>query len=365
MIGDAPFSKLDLVSCRNLLIYLEAEVQQKVISLFHFALNDGGYLMLGPSETVGRQADMFEVISARWRIYRRIGPRRRRLVEIPLDAGMTGRLPITGTGTVPRTPAGLEELMRKQLLADYAPASVLISRGFEVLCFQGPTVNYLEFPSGEPTRDLLALARQGLRTRLRASVAEAIRTGESVTEPFLRVRRDGKYVPCKLTVKHFAEPRTQDHLLLVIFEDRLEPPSIPASGGELVKESALMSQLEDELRITREELQGTIEEMESSNEELKASNEEMMSLNEELQSVNEELETSKEELQSTNEELHTVNNQLNQKILENKRVADLVNEARLYAENIVATVREPLVVLDGSLCRARPIPRSTGRSGSA
>ena len=113
-----------------------------------------------------------------------------------------------------------------------------------------------------------------------------------------------------------------------------------------------MSQLEDELRTTREELQGTIEELESSNEELKASNEEMMSLNEELQSVNEELETSKEELQSTNEELHTVNNQLNQKMLENKRAADQVNEARLYAENIVATVREPLVVLDGSL-RAR------------
>ena len=96
LIGDAPFSKLDLVSCRNLLIYLEAEVQQKVISLFHFALNDGGYLMLGPSETVGRHADMFEVISARWRIYRRIGPRRRQSVEIPLDAGVTGRLPHHG-----------------------------------------------------------------------------------------------------------------------------------------------------------------------------------------------------------------------------------------------------------------------------
>jgi two-component system CheB/CheR fusion protein len=350
LIGDAPFSKLDLVSCRNLLIYLEAEVQQKVISLFHFALNDGGYLMLGPSETVGRQADIFEVISARWRIYRRIGPKRRRSVEIPLDAGVTARLPVTGAGTVPRTPPRLEELMQKQLLADYAPASVLIGRGFEVLCFQGPTVNYLEFPSGEPTHDLLALARQGLRTRLRASVAEAIRTGESVTDPFLRVSRDGKYFPCKLTVKHFTDTRTQDHLLLVIFEERFEPSSIPASVGEPLKESALMSQLEDELRTTREELQGTIEELESSNEELKASNEEMMSLNEELQSVNEELETSKEELQSTNEELHTVNNQLNQKILENKRAADLVDEARLYAENIVATVREPLVVLDGSLC---------------
>jgi len=463
LIGDAPFSKLDLITCRNLLIYLEPEVQKKVIALFHFALNEGGYLMLGPSETIGRQADLFEVISARWRIYQRKAATRRQPIEIPLDFGMSGRLPIAGMETLVGTAAGLEELMRKKLLADYAPAAVLINRRFEVLCFLGPTVNYLEFPSGEPTRNLLALARQGLRTKLRAVVSEASHTGESVTDSCPHVRRDGNYVPCKLTAKPFGEPKTQDDLLLVIFEDRLELPPGPTRRGEILKESALTSQLENELRTTREELRGTIEEMESSNEELKASNEEMMSMNEELQSVNEELETSKEELQSTNEELNTVNSQLNQKILElnavnndisnlfnsidiptvflttdarirrftpaaielfnllatdfgrpigdvtrkftndqlvedcqamlekqtpierelraengqfylrrvlpywaadhrldgvvvtfidlteSKRTADLVNEARLYAESIVATVREPLVVLDASL----------------
>ena len=190
LIGDAPFSKLDLVSCRNLLIYLEPEVQKKIISLFHFALNADGFLMLGPSETVGRQVDLFTFISARWRVYQRTGPTRRGLVEIPIDASVEWRLPVTSVDSSPRNSPSLVEAMQKRLLADYAPASVLISRKFEVLCFQGPTVNYLEFPSGEPTQDLLALARTGLRTRLRSLVVEAIRTGEAVTDANARVKRN-------------------------------------------------------------------------------------------------------------------------------------------------------------------------------
>ena len=183
LIGDAPFSKLDLISCRNLLIYLEPEIQKKVVSLFHFALNEGGCLMLGPSETVGRQSNFFDVLSARWRIYNRIGQTRRHAVEIPIDAGLSLR---PGTAAevdaAPGTLPGLSELMQKHLMAEYAPASVLINRKFEVLCFQGPTVDYLEFPSGEPTRDLLALTRPGLRTRLRALVTQVIQTGEGATD---------------------------------------------------------------------------------------------------------------------------------------------------------------------------------------
>ena len=208
MIGDAPFSKLDLISCRNLLIYLEPEIQKKVVSLFHFALNEGGCLMLGPSETVGRQTNLFEVMSARWRIYKRSGQTRRHAVEIPIDAGLSLR---SGTAAeadaVSGTPPGLSELMQKQLMAEYAPASVLINRKFEVLCFQGPTVDYLEFPSGEPTRDFLALTRPGLRARLRALVAEVIQTGEGETDRAPRVKRHGHYFPCVITVKPFDELR--------------------------------------------------------------------------------------------------------------------------------------------------------------
>jgi two-component system CheB/CheR fusion protein len=463
LVADAPFSKLDLISCRNLLIYLESEVQKKVISLFHFALSDGGWLFLGPSETVGRQSSLFDLISTRWRVYERSGPARRHLVEIPIDAGASWRQPVPGIKTAARAQPGLAELMQKQLLADYAPASVLINRKFEVLCFQGPTVDYLEFPSGEPTRDLLALTRQGLRTKLRSMVSEAIDKGERIIDTASRVKRENKYCRCHITVEPFMEPRKQSDLFLVIFEEVTEPPPLPNVRPQADEKSSHLNQLENELRATREDLQGTIEELETSNEEMKASNEEMTSMNEELQSVNEELESSKEELQSTNEELVTVNNQLNQKLAElnaanndisnllnstdiptiflttdfrirrftpsatklfhllasdagrpiddvtrkftddrlledcrmmlqiqtgvereveahnrqsyfrrvlpylnadyqlegvaitfidlteRKRAADLVNAARLYAESIVATVREPLLVVDGSL----------------
>ena len=214
-------------------------------------------------------------------------------------------------------------------MAAYAPASVLINRKFEVLCFQGPTVDYLEFPSGEPTRDLLALARPGLRARLRALVAQVIQTGEAATDRAPRVKRHGHYFPCVITVNPFDEPRKPSELLLVIFDRRPAVSSAGPQGRPDREEASLIGQLENELRATREDLQGTIEELESSNEEMKASNEEMMSMNEELQSVNEELETSKEELQSTNEELITVNNQLGQKLVElnaaNNDISNLLN----------------------------------------
>ena len=164
-----------------------------------------------------------------------------------------------------------------------------------------------EFPAASRREDLLALARQGLRTRLRALVSQVIQTGEMVTDAVPRVQRDGRYFPCRVTVRPFSDPKKQSDLLLVTFEDGPDPCRRSRSAAENIEESSLIGQLENELRATREDLQGTIEEMESSNEEMKASNEEMMSMNEELQSVNEELETSKEELQSTNEELITVN----------------------------------------------------------
>ncbi len=262
-------------------------------------------------------------------MYQKSGPTRRQIVEIPIDSGASLRQRASDIENANLTPMGLAELVQKQLLAEFAPAAVLINRKFEVLCFQGPTVNYLEFPSGEPTRDLLALARQGLRTRLRALVPRVIETGEPVTDTVPRVKRDGRYVSCQITIKPFSEPKKHNDLLLVIFEEGRERPPSPHPRTDTVEESSLIGQLEQELRATREDLQGTIEELESSNEEMKASNEEMMSMNEELQSVNEELETSKEELQSTNEELITVNNQLNQKLVElnavNNDISNLLN----------------------------------------
>ncbi len=338
LISDAPFTRLDLVSCRNLLIYLEPGVQKKVVTLFHFALNEGGFLFLGPSETIGRQTDLFEALSKKWRMFRRIGPARPERVAFPIVAAMevggTARRPAEGAG-VPPTDFG--EVTRWLLLEHFAPAAVLINRKYEIFYYFGPCAQYLELPTGRPTHDLSLMAREGLRTKLRGAIHRAIRDSASVVLSGVRVKRNGSHYPVRVTVRPVQAPQAAEGSLLVTFEDealsaRAPSPAGPEGPGEAGDESALR-RLEHELKATREDLQGTIEELESANEELKASNEEVMSTNEELQSVNEELETSKEELQSLNEELTTVNNQLHEKVQEleaaNTDMANLFNCAEV------------------------------------
>jgi two-component system CheB/CheR fusion protein len=329
LIADAPFSKVDLISCRNILIYLEPDVQKKVITLLHFSLNDGGYLLLGPSETVGRQTDLFEPVSKKWRIFRRIGPSRPDRVELPIAnvAEISGS-PRRPAGAGGARPMSFAELTQNLLLEELAPAAVLINRKYEILYFLGPTTRYLDVPSGEPTQDLLMMARDGLRTKLRGAVHKAIRDGQPVVLSDAQVKRNDGYHPITVTIKPVQNPKEAEGLLLVLFQDVAENAArFPAP--EPTSEGFLVHQLEYELRATKEDLQSTIEEMESGNEELKASNEEVMSMNEELQSANEELETSKEELQSLNEELSTVNNQLQDKVEEledaNNDMANLLN----------------------------------------
>lgn len=319
LISDAPFSRLDMISCRNLLIYMEPSLQQKVISLFHFALKPGGHLLLGSSETIGRHLDLFETVSKKWRIYRRIGLSRRDIVEFPISNLSEGRQLIMQDIKTPVTrEVNFAELTQRQLLNDYAPASVLINRKYEVLYFQGATGDFLEPPTGEPTHNLLSMARQGLQSKLRAACYKAIRENAPVTDNTPNVKHNGNWLACSITVKPIVEPRQAEGLLLVTFH-KLQPSTqtnAPESGSNVLaqEDSAIVHQLEYELKATRDDLQTTIEDMESSNEELKASNEEIMSMNEELQSANEELETSKEELQSLNEELSTVNSQLQDKV---------------------------------------------------
>jgi two-component system CheB/CheR fusion protein len=334
LVSDAPFTKLDLICCRNLLIYLEPEVQKKVITLFHFALVEGGFLFMGSSETIGRQVDLFEPLVKKWRIYRRIGPARPERVDFPIVATTEGR----GLGRRPAEavggqPINFAEVTQRLLLDQYAPAAVLINRTYEIFYFFGPCSKYLELPAGEPTRDLMLMARDALATKLRGAVHRAIRENETVVVKGARVKRDGAYCPVRATVRPVHVPKTAEGLLLITFEDEAPPAQAPAppshpGHGDAGDESTLR-QLEYELKATREDLQSTIEEMESSNEELKAFNEEVMSMNEELQSANEELETSKEELQSLNEELSTVNNQLQEKVAElevtNNDMTNLLN----------------------------------------
>jgi two-component system CheB/CheR fusion protein len=329
-IADPPFSKLDLISCRNLLIYLEPEVQRKLINLLHFALNEGGFLFLGPSDTVGRHVDLFEAVDKKWRIYRRIGPNRPERIEFPVvtHTGLRGENKRSPGPPAKRT-VNFAELTQQFLLDTYAPAAVLINRKHEILYFFGPTMRYLDQPTGEPTQDLMLLAREGLGHKLRTSVHKAIRDKQIAVESGIRLKRNGDQVAITLTVRPFQWPGTPEGLLLITFQDEVGPTPPTPPSSETAPSDSLVRQLEYELKATREDLQSTIEELESSNEELKAANEEVMSMNEELQSGNEELETSKEELQSLNEELGTVNSQLNDKVEElesaNNDMANLLN----------------------------------------
>lgn len=332
VIGDTPFSRLDLICCRNLLIYLEPETQQKLLSLFHFALNEGGYLFLGASETVGRQIEMFEPVSKNWRIFRRIGPSRPERVEFPVGTYQTLYTPYPANREAKPRITKIGALTQEFLINAYVPACVLINRKFEVLYLHGPTHNYLSMPSGEPTHDLLAMAHEGLNARIRGLCYQVNRTEDGEVHGDAPMERNGRYVHVQVSVKEIRHPKDLEGLLLVTFEDLPDKSQADTKVGDSADNNSLIQQLEFELKSTREDLQNTIEELESSNEELKASNEEMMSMNEELQSVNEELETSKEELQSLNEELSTVNSQLEEKVAELDKAGNDLNNLLTSAD---------------------------------
>jgi two-component system CheB/CheR fusion protein len=344
LISDPPFSKLDLISCRNLLIYLEPEVQKKIIALFHFVLNEGGILFLGGSETIGQQDDLFAPVSKKWRIYRRIETSRRQRIAFPVFPGVD-RLRAAGLTARPFATErrNLGKLVQQALLQRFAPFAVLVNRRYEVVYVYGTSGEFLELTTGEPTQDLMVMVREGLRSAVRGAAQKAIQSGQQVTAKG-RIRREGSYFPVNVTVFPLSAPEVADGLLLVTFAEapELARAKRAAGGAEEVSEQALVRQLESELQVTKDDLQGTIEELEASNEELKTSNEEVLSMNEELQSTNEELETSKEELQSLNEELTTVNNQLQDKVDELAAIND--DLANLLSSTDIATL-----FLDGQL----------------
>jgi PAS domain S-box-containing protein len=331
--ADPPFSRLDLIICRNLLIYLEPSMQKKIITLFHFALRDEGFLFLGNSETIGGREDLFEPISKKWRIYRRIGIRRAADADIsvrpakPFSAAAVNKSP---AALFPRQ--SLTSAVQQLLLDRFAPASVLIDRNLQILYMHGAIDQYLTFPTGEPTTRVTDMAREGLRARLRGVIGKSIESGR--TSSFTtRTRRGGKSVPVKATISPLQHLRGSDGLLLITFEDQRFPAM---KSGRTTTDCGDVQQLADELKMTREDLQGTIDQLEGSNEQLKASNEEVVAANEELQAASEEMETSKEELQSLNEELNTINVRLEEKINELESVNNDVTN--LLTSTSIATV---------------------------
>jgi two-component system CheB/CheR fusion protein len=339
LLRDAPFSKLDLISCRNLLIYLAPELQNRLIPLFHYALNDDGYLFLGTSENVSRHPRLFSVVDKTHRIFRRRPQVERRLPEFPLMAPQGGRNRTALPARPPVEHESLQTLAERQLLDRYSPAYVIVNADGEVLHGSARTGKYLELAAGAPRMDVYSMARTGLRPDLRAGLHKAAQTGQVAIQKSVVVGTNGGRQAIDLIIHPIRAGSAHELLYMVIFQDvgglkALPEPDLSDSVGTL--ESANIRQLEMELRATRERLQTTTEELESSNEELKSGNEELSSMNEELQSANEELETSKEELQSINEELQTVNAELNSRVEELSRAnSDIAN---LLESTQIATV---------------------------
>jgi two-component system, chemotaxis family, CheB/CheR fusion protein len=334
VLADPPFSRLDLVSCRNLLIYLRPEAQEKVISLFHFALREGGILLLGSAETTGSSKGRFEVISKTERLYRHIGrsrPGERGFLFGAADgARLPARLP---QGQTPSRQIALAEGCRRLIIETFAPAAVLINRKLEWLYSLGPTERYLRVPQGHPSYDLLAMVRPHLRIKLRAGIHQAILEKTRVLLPGGRTNYEGKHGSFEIAV----QPALIDgeDLLLVCFMDDPAPVH-KRTRATTPHDVEHVAELEHQLEATQTELQAAIHSLETSNEEQKAINEEALSANEEYQSTNEELLTSKEELQSMNEELTALNSQL-QETLERQRTTASDLQNILYSTD-VATI---------------------------
>jgi two-component system, chemotaxis family, CheB/CheR fusion protein len=331
VLADPPFSRLDLVSCRNLLIYLRPEAQAKVVSLFHFSLRDGGILLLGSSETIGNVDGRFEVIAKSERLYRHIGRSRPGESGFSMIAGGGVRVPARpGQGQAPSRQAALADLCRRLVMDAYAPAAVLINHKHECLYSLGPTDRYLRVATGHPIHDLLAMARDGVRTKLRSAIQRACEENTRIVVAGGRMNRNDGARSFSIAVQPVLS--AGEALLLVCFID--EPAHERGRGRSAAQgDIPRIAELEHELEATRTELQGAIRDLEISSEEQNVINEEALSVNEEYQSTNEELLTSKEELQSLNEELTALNSQL-QETLERQRTTanDLQNV--LYSTDV-------------------------------
>ena len=348
-IRDPPFSNLDLIVCRNLLIYLNAELQKKLISLFHYALNPDGVLFLGTSETVGEFVNLFAAIDHKAKLYRRKEDGSRALrpakgIKLPPDTEEC--IPPKPSGNPPDdSKIQLRELTERALLEHYAPASALVDKHGQILFLQGRTGLYLEPAPGEAGMNILKMAREGLRQELTNVLRKASVQKGPIRRPRLRIKTNGEFSHVDLTVWPVAansgEP-AEPTRFLVVLEETPASDKVKAAVLDSVEDPDVderVAALKQELQDKEESLQAMNEVLESANEELSTSNEEMQSINEELQSTNEELETSKEELQSINEELATVNAELQQ------RVTDL-SQVNNDVSNLIASTGMGIIFVD-------------------
>jgi len=344
VIMDPPFTKLDILTCRNLLIYLGSELQKKLLPLFHYSLKPGGTLMLGSAESIGGFSELFAPIEAKARLFRRSSsPLRTFELEFPSRHFPTKTESLMDPK--PETAAtNLQNLADQILLQQFSPAAVLVTAAGDLLYISGRTGKYLEPAAGKVNWNIHAMARDGLRQELALALPKALRSGERTVCRNLRIGTNGGTQTVDLTVQPIDEPLALRGMAMLVFGDVAAAPPAPdtAAGKRGPRRSQREAELEQALAQARQEMQALREEMQTSQEELKSANEELQSTNEELQSTNEELTTSKEEMQSLNEELQTVNIELQSKV-------DELSTASNDMKNLLNSTDMATVFLDNAL----------------
>lgn len=341
LIRDPPFSRIDLLSCRNVLIYFDSAVQRKLLPVLHYSLRPEGFLFLGPSEHVAGHSGLFRSVDKKHRVFQKLQTNLAQMVEFPVAQKTPALGRLVGmeetTGHSVSRPL-LGELFQRVLLQEYSPLAALITERGEILQISGASASILELPHGPFENNIFNLTKRELRLEVRTAVHKCVRSGEVVILDGLKMDYDGKPSILRITVRPLTRSETESRAFFIVFEWRPQAMAADASAHAISQGSddSLVHELENELRRTKEDLQSTIEELETSNEELKSSNEELLSINEELQSANEELQTSKEELQSVNEELQTVNGELGKKVDELNRANDDLRN--LFLSTQIATI---------------------------
>jgi two-component system, chemotaxis family, CheB/CheR fusion protein len=343
VLKDPPFSRIDLISCCNLMIYLDGVLQKKLLNTFHYALNTEGYLVLGKSESIGSSAQLFTPLEKKYKIYGKKEGTVRGLFDMQYKSGekeiavKTGFLN-TGNKKVNQINE-LDKTIDDLLLSKYIPASVVVNNELDIIQFRGSTGIYLEPSPGKASLNLLKMARPGLAFELRNAIHKSQKTNQIFKKDGIQVKWNERALEVCFEVLPLKS-ETEEKLFLVVFTHKIIPADTSIKNNN--SKDKLVKQLEEELVTVREDMRSIIEELEATNEELQSANEEIVSSNEELQSINEELETSKEELESGNEELMTINTELS---IRNEQLA----EAQAYTEAVFDTIRKAIIVLDKDL----------------